>query len=957
MCSTASSVCIRPLAPEAIAQIKSSIAIVSLNGVVLELLKNSLDASANRVEIAVEYSRGNCTVEDDGLGITPLEFQEGGGLGKPYHTSKINGSPSIHGSRGSVLASVAALSLVSITSHHHEHRSHNTVSISRSQVIARQCPAPPQQHITASKHGTRVVVRDLFGNMPVRVKQRAVESDKQLAHSKEWEELRKDAISLVLAWPLPVNIFITDAMSSQKILLRGLRQADPMKGLRNDADLVAHICNTLSQASLITSPECSKWIPMNASTTAVRINGAISLEPAPTKGVQFLSLGINPLDSREGYSFLYDEINRIFKNSSFGNEDDVSDLDNVERMRRSKDRRYKSDGFTTKELKGSGKGIDRWPMFYLRVELVEAATCNVGHAANYLLDNKMDILTSVVELLEAMVLEFLRSQHFRPKLFHLQSVQRKRQAGSASSPLPVRSTLDTDKIVDDIKERGQNESNSGDRLSTPRSSQKSSVAISESKRKPRKMAHTERAESVFNTWSRVKSGKPKLATSITEQESSRKYTLERKEVEFLSTKSESEIRSESKLAKSGKVIRPPFGNLPAASSEIRPPVAIVGDDLRVFQESYEKDSGDKLVPWLNPLTKESSFINTRTGLVVQSRKIGRVTPRITYSYKSGSVHQSSNSDGVKRVDETGLTDEYGIWISKLLRKWNNPVFRPTEGGIPQVSWDGPDVEAQQLSHGQRHSWSQLEIDMAFQTSSAAGLAGRISRKALQEAEIISQVDKKFILTRVTVNDEINTASEESMFRKALVIVDQHAADERCRLEELLTELCTAPADEEIPTSRSSMRPGVLSIPLDKPINFVMSDRETSLLQTHSQHFANWGILYDIPTLSSKTDQHKEHKVTVRSLPPGIIERSRTIPKLLVELLRSEAWKCHETIPVQRLENSRASHHESQIMPDEKRTEDSHPWLKRIHSCPQGILDMLNSRSCRSKTIGAFNISS
>jgi DNA mismatch repair protein MLH3 len=75
---------ILPLPAEVVAQIKSSTAIVSLNGVVLELLKNALDASATRIEATIDYARGACTVEDDGLGISPLEFRDEGGLGKLY---------------------------------------------------------------------------------------------------------------------------------------------------------------------------------------------------------------------------------------------------------------------------------------------------------------------------------------------------------------------------------------------------------------------------------------------------------------------------------------------------------------------------------------------------------------------------------------------------------------------------------------------------------------------------------------------------------------------------------------------------------------------------------------------------------------------------------------------------------------------------------------------------------
>lgn len=75
---------IQGLPSDVVAQIKSSIAITSLNGVVFELLKNSFDAGSTKVDISVDYGRGGCVVEDNGLGILPFEFTESGGLGKLY---------------------------------------------------------------------------------------------------------------------------------------------------------------------------------------------------------------------------------------------------------------------------------------------------------------------------------------------------------------------------------------------------------------------------------------------------------------------------------------------------------------------------------------------------------------------------------------------------------------------------------------------------------------------------------------------------------------------------------------------------------------------------------------------------------------------------------------------------------------------------------------------------------
>ena len=70
--ATAPAPSILPLPEHVVAQIKSSTAVVSLTDVLLELLKNSLDAKATKIDATVDFGRGGCTVEDDGLGIAPL---------------------------------------------------------------------------------------------------------------------------------------------------------------------------------------------------------------------------------------------------------------------------------------------------------------------------------------------------------------------------------------------------------------------------------------------------------------------------------------------------------------------------------------------------------------------------------------------------------------------------------------------------------------------------------------------------------------------------------------------------------------------------------------------------------------------------------------------------------------------------------------------------------------------
>lgn len=73
---------IKPLPGDVVAQIKSSVVITSLNNVIYGLVRNSLDAGATKITLNIDYGRGNCSIEDDGVGIPPSEFGDGGGLGQ-----------------------------------------------------------------------------------------------------------------------------------------------------------------------------------------------------------------------------------------------------------------------------------------------------------------------------------------------------------------------------------------------------------------------------------------------------------------------------------------------------------------------------------------------------------------------------------------------------------------------------------------------------------------------------------------------------------------------------------------------------------------------------------------------------------------------------------------------------------------------------------------------------------
>lgn len=126
--------------------------------------------------------------------------------------------------------------------------------------------------------------------------------------------------------------------------------------------------------------------------------------------------------------------------------------------------------------------------------------------------------------------------------------------------------------------------------------------------------------------------------------------------------------------------------------------------------------------------------------------------------------------------------------------------------------------------------------------------------------------------------------------------------------------------------------------LERPLRFVVSSGEHELLRSRVEYFADWNILYDLtvrqepPSKMQVRPLKQEHLLMVKGLPPLIAERSIQSPNLVIDLIRSEIHRNQFA--------SRSTEHSNH-------EQDKHPWLSRIGSCPRGLLDMLNSRACRS----------
>ncbi|CAL5873939.1 uncharacterized protein PFLUO_LOCUS8224 [Penicillium psychrofluorescens] len=837
---------IRLLPPDVVAKLKSSTSITHLNGVVLELVKNALDANAHTVFVTVDVRRGSCIVEDDGDGIPPAEFESSGGLGKAHHTSKL-GLTGAYGHRGLFLASLAALSLLTITSHHVGYGSTNSLLLHHSTPVARLIPAPVHQELQCRDHGTCVTVNDLFGNMPVRVKSRALALQRPDELEREWDSLRYFLVALMVANPQLSKLVLHDAARNRKTLIR-LGSRFPGDGnasqLENELDL-KRIGSILAQSGIVSSRNVDSWHTLSASLPDLTVRAAVSLIPSPTKKIQFISLGNEPF-SRNGSNVLYSEVNRLFAQSDFGNEaifDDSSALNASPLPERL--------GTSNSSLRSGTRSVNKWPMFYLRIDTnVARRLCDDG---NEILPESDKSLQRITDVLEVMISEFLKQHGFRPRI-----VKRRGQVLGRSQQVTSAGQKTDSQSVEFAEHNGlalSAEEAFSSRLKLP------------SFQKP-KSVHPGPG---FNSWSRVKAAKNPLVNTVPRPRN------EDPEVGKSSTEGESTCA----------------------------------------------DSG-AFITWVEPSTGRAHLINSRTGQTMIRRKsIAALRPR-----SAGVI-----TGDLRRPQSTPVSSK-SVWVENLLQKWNNPVFGRTEKPISRMD-TGFDhrLPAHFSSHDCFESIGSLD------TAQGSKFRGKLERRGLENAEMISQVDCKFILVKVNINDTTD--------HDALVLIDQHAADERWRVEQLFREFFVpAPQDESI---GQNFR--VRTVDIDT-ITFEVSSTEGNLFQKYSEYFSQWGVHYNTGVKSGSSTA-----VLVTSLPSLIAERCRVEPKLVIDLIRREIWSREDDKrPLGQARNSSRFNSQDWSLLEEEEPHHSKAagpvngtssWVQQLSGCPQSIIDLLNSRACRS----------
>lgn len=145
------------------------------------------------------------------------------------------------------------------------------------------------------------------------------------------------------------------------------------------------------------------------------------------------------------------------------------------------------------------------------------------------------------------------------------------------------------------------------------------------------------------------------------------------------------------------------------------------------------------------------------------------------------------------------------------------------------------------------SWLQTQASQRNKLIEGAFRPQRFSREDLCSAEILGQVDRKFIVcvfhtgsTDIETDDAEVDVAEDTYGHAdrggTLVLIDQHAADERIRVERFLRGLCEGFLNGEAAEVRP-LEPGVHVLLAHREAERISDDEDVRIA------FKRWGFLF------------------------------------------------------------------------------------------------------------------
>ncbi|KEP54327.1 putative DNA mismatch repair protein [Rhizoctonia solani 123E] len=344
-----------------------------------------------------------------------------------------------------------------------------------------------------------------------------------------------------------------------------------------------------------------------------------------------------------------------------------------------------------------------------------------------------------------------------------------------------------------------------------------------------------------------------------------------------------------------------------------------GDDDTCIEHG---DSG--YFEWADPSTGESFSIDSQTGnSLPQHRSLDQ-----TQTNRSEADNDSSELSSTSRLDRSwlkkngpsasGSNEEVPTWLADALKR--NDTFAFPEKGVFSTKTTSSNTPLGHRPTPRAHTGVLLENHWASSlTQCSQPTSKTFSRQDLHNSEVIAQVDTKFIACVFRI-----TAASE----RILVLVDQHAADERVRVERYLKRLCIGFIQDKVDVFR-----------FDSPIKILLARREAEILARPDllNALSRWGLCIDIRVPSAfdgrNLTEGQDFCQGEVLFVPDVVSKRLVDKRELSEFVKAMATT---------IDAEGCSHWPP---PSASGAEDGY-WVKALRFCPLPLFELVNSRACR-----------
>ncbi|GAA5834182.1 hypothetical protein JCM9279_004239 [Rhodotorula babjevae] len=870
-----------PLPPRTASLVRSAVVVPSLQSILRELVQNSFDANARTIHCAVDLDTWSIRCDDSGHGIPPLDLRQ---LAAPW-TARTNltskheldhaDGPSTYGFRGEALASIRDLATLDIRTRPLARDPGDDGSTWHVVLRDEHCLVLEKAQVERTGPGTTVTVRDIFHKLPVRRRSLA----KPAAQAALLSSLRSTLASLALLHP-HVAFSLTDTTTSLSSLSSEPRTLVAVA--RSTEGVVGRWRQLWGRAGIEKVWEFDE-VEANGDEREGRLQatGFFSLSAAHSKAGQHVSHAparpdVNSRPLAASTSILHKLVNALFASSSFA----PFAVSHLVTPSPASPARAATTG------KNPRRPVERHPTFVIALEVP-------GRVVDVSLEPEKRVVEfedpdRVERFLAHLVKRFLTANGF----LHAAPVAPHAAAASTSTvaPSPALAPLPTPK-------------------------------------RPRRTA-------------------PDAAPA------------------------EHDLKLAARPAK-GLVHRSP----PAA------PVA--HPSLGTSSSApTDLDVADVVQRWVDPKTGEAWCVDSRTG---NSWRAGASAPVGAAATLGGAVEDCDGCGGVRRgreskVDRSALKrrrdegeedeDEVPQWLRDSLESWQNPVFpsaavaRPVPALPPLPTANNLSTSfrltkrttlLEKPSHKPIRS-SRTTADAFFRTTRpppglelpalgplgtpSSSAAPPVSKEQLARAECIAQVDCKYLLVRVPPPAPSSTAASERALSSAadpgpatLVLIDQHAASERVRVERLYAAVVGAVARGERPPTTPAR------------LLLVVSAAEYGALRDRWRgEFARWGIEVELGAGAGggalgEGGGGEYRQVELTAVPSAVALRllSPREPHLAQELVRAFVAQLDEDGPAPSAAAARVGA-EGGV--------GAGSWVAMLRHAPRVLKDLLDSKACR-----------